>query len=169
MELMEYAYMLHRSLLERAEGYAEANEVFAARRALLRLQQDMSEASHFGEISDLLDYGWGELKLPELRGRIQEALSLREAETRVSEGRLTARVGQTLTVLFGLAAVPTVAKLVVQPLWALLGFPRPIDAAAFQTIANVLSFVGIGLIVAVLLKPLRFRQRYLAGRDPERR
>jgi hypothetical protein len=165
MELMEYGYMLHRSLLERTEGYAKADEVFGARRALLRLRQDMSEASHFGEIRDLLDYGWGELKLPELRDRIQEGLSLRESETRVSEARLSARVGRTLTVLFGLAAVPNVAQRVVEPLWERFGIPRPINEAAFQTIANVVSFVGMSLIVAVLLKRLGFRHGYLAGRE----
>jgi len=125
----------------------------------------MSEASHFGEIRDLLDYGWGELKLPELRDRIQEGLSLRESETRVSEARLSARVGRTLTVLFGLAAVPNVAQRVVEPLWELFGIPRPINEAAFQTIANVVSFVGMSLIVAVLLKRLGFRHGYLAGRE----
>jgi hypothetical protein len=129
----------------------------------------MSEASHFGEIRDLLDYGWSELKLQELRDRIQEALSLREAETRVSEARLTARIGQTLSILFGLAAVPTLAQRVVEPLWKLLGIPIPANVAAFQTIANVLSLIGMSLIVAVLLKRLRFRRGRLTSEVREGR
>jgi hypothetical protein len=166
---MEYGYMLHRGLLERAEGYANLDEVFAARRALVRLRQDMSEASYFGEIRELLEHGWAELKLPELRDSIQEVLSLREAETQVSEARLTARVGRALTVVFGLVAVPAVAQRVVQPLWELLGVPRPANNAGFETIANVVSLAGIGLIIALLLKRVGFLKSYAPRSDPERR
>lgn len=169
MELMEYGYMLHRSLLDRAEGYADLDDVFAARRALVKLRQDMSEASYFGEIRELLEHGWAELQLPELRQSIQEALSLRKAETRVSEGRLTARVGRALTVVFGLVAVPGLAQRVVQPLWKLLGVPRPANEAGFETIANAVSLVGVGLIVALLLNRVGFLKGYASGSEPRRR
>ncbi len=161
VELLEYGYMLHRGVLERASSYGNTDEVMSARRALLRLKLQMSEASHFGEIRDLLDHGWGELRLPELRAQIQEALNLRETETRELEARSTTRVGQALTVLFGLVAVPALAEQVVQPLWELLGVQRPIDPAVFKTIANLLSLFGVGLIVAVLV-------RWLGARRPKR-
>ncbi len=154
-ELLEYGFMLHRALLERVELYRGTEEVILARRALMKLQLEMSMASHFGEIRELLDYGWQQLGLPQLRSHIQEALSLRETETRESENRLTTRLGQALTILFGVIAVPALGEQVVQPLWELLGIQRPENPAAFTTAANIVSLFGIGFIVALLLRRLR--------------
>ncbi len=158
VELLEYGYMLHRSLLEHAEGYDNATEVFAAQRALLKLQQQMSEASHSGEIRNLLSRGWSALNLPELRNLIQGALSLRKAETSAAEARTTTRLGQALTVLFGLVAVPSLAEQVIQPLWQLIEIPYPTDLAMFKTIANIISICGVGLIVFILMRRLGLRQ-----------
>lgn len=161
VELLEYGYMLHRSLLERVEKYKNADEVFAARRALIRLQQTLAEASHFGEIRDLLERGWREMKLPELRQRIQDALVIREAEASVAEARVATRIGQALTILFGLVAVPSLAEQVVQPLWKLIAIPRPETDAAFQTIANVIALVSVGFLVSFLIKRLRIMRPVL--------
>jgi hypothetical protein len=54
VELLEYGYMIYRCLLERVQSYFDADEVLRARQALLELEQMMSEASHFGEIRNLL-------------------------------------------------------------------------------------------------------------------
>lgn len=150
-ELLEYGYMLQRSLLERVEACRDTDEVISVRRALLDLQLQMSHASPFGELRDLLDFGWRQLGLPELRAQTEGALSLRETETREFENRLTTRVAQALTILFGLVAVPTLGEQVVQPLWELLEIQRPDNTALFTTIANVVALFGVGIVVAVLI------------------
>jgi hypothetical protein len=155
VELLEYGYMLHRSLLDRVEKYENADEVLAARRALITLEQTLAEASHFGEIRDLLDCGWREMKLPELRQRIQDALAIREAEASVAEARVATRIRQALTVLFGLIAVPSLGERVIQPLWKLIGIPHPDTDSAFQTITNAVALVFVGLVVLFMIRRLQ--------------
>ncbi|MHB8652348.1 MAG: hypothetical protein ACYDA9_00560 [Terriglobia bacterium] len=152
VELLEYGYMLHRGLLERIDTYADADDVMAARKEVLRLQQHMEEVSPSGEIRDLLHRGWDQMGVPKLLSRIQEGLGLRETETRTVEARSAARAGQALTILFGLMAVPALAGQVIQPLWELLNIPHPHDIRLFMTIANVISLVGVGGIVGFLVR-----------------
>jgi hypothetical protein len=159
IELLEYGYILHRGLLERIDRYADADEVVTARKGVLELQLQMEEASPFGEIRELLHRGWNQMGLPKLLSHIQEALALRETETRTSEARSAARTGLALTILFGLVAVPALAEQVVQPLWELLGIPHPKDMSLFKTVANLVSFVGVGVPVAFLVRWLKVGKR----------
>lgn len=157
VEFLEYGYMIHRCLLERVQSYFDADRVLSARRELLELEQVMSEASHFGEIKELLNDGWDKLDLKALKYRIKEGLSIREEETRLSERRLTERIGRTLSILFGLIAVPHLAKQVIQPLWELLGLSRPESEAAFMTILNGIS---LGIVITIVICLLwRFQSR----------
>jgi hypothetical protein len=152
VELLEYGYMLHRAYLEQVERHGSSDEVILAQRALIHLQLEMNEASYFGEIRDLLDRGWRELKLPELRELIQETLKLRETQIRASDERLTARIGQALTIVFGLVAVPALADQVVQPLWEVLGITHPGGAAWFKIAADAVSLSFVMVVVALLMK-----------------
>jgi len=156
-EILEYGYMIHRSLLEWINCCYKADEVLLSHRALLELDQGLGEVSHFGEIRELLNNGWRELGLETLKGRIKEALSIREAETILAERRVTERIGRTLSILFGLVAVPSLADKVLRPLWELLGLYRPLSDAFFLTILNAISFGFVGLIIIFLL--LRFQRR----------
>jgi hypothetical protein len=123
VELLEYGYMLHRSLYHRVQEFATTAEVIAVRKQLLQLQRNMYEASHAGEIRDLLENGWKELGLPRLISEIDAGLRLRESETRSVEARRATRVGWALTVLFGFVAVPALADQVILPIWKLTPFP----------------------------------------------
>ena len=143
VELLEYGCMLHHSLLDRAMNYSDLDEVYAARRALIQLRQDMRFASHSGEIMDLLKYGWDQLKVPQLREQIDDTLRLREDEKSTSEARATSRIGNLLTILFGLVAIPSFATQVVEPAWQWLNIPRPCDDVAFQLLANGVSFIEV--------------------------
>jgi hypothetical protein len=155
VELLEYGYMLHHGLLERIHLCADADEVVAARKEVLKLQLQMEEASPSGEIGDLLQRGWAQFGVPKLLSHIQEALTLRETETRTSEARSATRTGLALTILFGLVAVPALAEQVVQPLWELLRIARPKDVALFKIVADLVSFVAVGVPVAFLVRWLK--------------
>jgi phosphatidylserine/phosphatidylglycerophosphate/cardiolipin synthase-like enzyme len=73
-ELLEYGYMLHRSLHRRVETLGTTAEVISVRRAILQMRLRMREASHSGEIRKLLENGWNELGLPDLVSDIDAGL-----------------------------------------------------------------------------------------------
>lgn len=152
VELMEYGYMLHRALLERIEHYNDPQKVTAAQKDVLDLKLQMAEASHFGEIRDLLERGWKEFGLPQLRDLVQDALRLRESRMRARVTLSTARVGQALTILFGLMAVPGLATEAIQPLWELLSIRHPKDPTLFKVEAECISFGLVGLLVLALIR-----------------
>ena len=152
VELLEYGYMLHRSLLENAEEYGNLDEVFAARGALIKLRKDMMYASCSGEIMDLLNHGWTQFKVPELREMIDETLRLHEARKSNYEARMTVRFGHLLTILFGLVATSSLAKQVVEPVWKWLNIPRPIDDITFQMLANGVSLSTVVILILLLLR-----------------
>ncbi len=159
IELLEYGCMLHRWLLGRAHDHGNQDQVFAARRALNRLSRSMTLASQSGEIMELLNYGWKQLKVPQLREQIDDALRLRQEETSSFEARTTTRVGNLLTVLFGLVAIPSLAGQVVEPAWHWLELPLPGGDVAFQMLANAVAFaIVIPLVLLLLIRP-RFGRR----------
>ena len=159
VELLEYGCMLHHSILGRASDYGNLYEVFAARRALLQLRQAMTFAGHSGEIMDLLNHGWKQYKVPQLLEQINDAFRLRQAETSASEARRTTRVGNLLTALFGLLAVPPLVEQVVEPAWEWLNLPRPSGDVAFQLFANGFSFAIVVLVVLWLMRQPSFKRR----------
>jgi hypothetical protein len=145
VEALEYGYMLHRSLYHRLQEFGTTAEVVAVRKQLLQLQRHMYEASHAGEIRDLLENGWKELGLPLLAAAIDAGLRLRESETQSVEALLATRVGWALTVLFGFVAVPALAAQVILPLWKLTPFPQFGNVSLTTLVAD-----GIAIVVVVL-------------------
>jgi len=145
-ELLEYGYMLHRSLYHRLEKFSTTAEVISVRRQVLQLQRKMHEASHSGEILELLENGWDKLGLPALISEIDAGLRLRESETSSIEALRSTRVGWALTVVFGFVAVPTLADQVIQPLWKLMSFHEFSDPSL-----AVVVFDGVAVLVVLMV------------------
>jgi hypothetical protein len=146
VELLEYGYMLHRSLYHRVRSFGTTDKVLAVRREILELRLKMREASHSGEISELLENGWKEFGLPDLAKDIETALSLRGSETRSLEVLRSTRVGWALTILFGLVAVPTLADQLIEPLWKLSGLRQFSDESLVKVVSG-----GIAVLVVLLI------------------
>lgn len=144
-ELLEYGYMLHRGLYHRVEEFRTTAEVVSVRREIIVLRRKMREASHSGEIRDLLENGWHELGLPMLVSETDELLRLRESETGSLEALRSTRVGWALTVVFGFVAVPALAEQVILPLWKLTPFRQFADPSLTTVVAD-----GVALAVVVL-------------------
>lgn len=148
MEILEYGHMLHRALLAKVEATTRSSEVHELRWAVNHLRANIADATHFGEIRDLLHAGWNELGLTNLQARIAEGLSIRSEQTAVREARGSERVGRWLTIVFGVIAVPPLANEVLRPIWALLGWWSPSSAPAESlffigiAVASVISLVG---------------------------
>lgn len=151
-ELLEYGSMIHYSLLDRIEGYSQSSEVIMAQSSLLRLENDLYTASHFGEIRELLKTGWKEMGIVSLKEQIANALAIREAETKLNENKITAKIGLCLTAIFGLGTVPLIASEVLGPLWKLLNMPSISDEYAFKTMLNCISLSLVALLLVCVLR-----------------
>jgi hypothetical protein len=158
-ELLEYGYMLHRSLYHRLEKFSTTAEVILVRRQVLQLQRKMREASHSGEILELLENGWDELGLPALVSEIDAGLRLRESETSSMEALRSTRVGWALTVVFGCVAVPTLADQVIQPLWKLTPFHQFADASLTTVVSDGIAFLIVLLVLWVTVFVISSHER----------
>jgi len=145
VELLEYVYMLHRALLAKTGTSKSMNDVHALRWAINNLRSHMSDVSSFGEIRDLLSAGWTELGVDDLKSRISEALSIREAEINQGQMRSNERISRWLTIIFGMIATPILANEVLRPLWAWFELWRPSSGSA-----ESLFFIGIALVIVVM-------------------
>lgn len=154
IELLEYGYMLHRSLYERSSRYSNADDVLIARKNLIGLKYEMREASHFGEVSDMITSGWNKMGIPELQKSIEESLSVKEAETSMVEARRMKNLGFMLTMFFGLLAVPSVAKEFFGPLWDVFGIWRPQNEAESKIFMIAMSTLFVFLVAFGLFKKL---------------
>jgi hypothetical protein len=150
-ELLEYGYMLHRSLYHRLERFETTAKVISVRKEILRLQRKMREASHSGEIQELLEKGWNQLGLPHLISEIEGGLRLRESETSSVEALRATRIGWALTVVFGFVAVPALADQVIQPIWKLTPFRQFTDPSLTTVISDGIAVLIVLLVLWVTL------------------
>lgn len=146
VELLEYGHMLHRALLAKVEAASNSTEVHELRWAVNHLRSDIADATHFGEIRDLLHAGWNELGITNLQSRIDEGLSIRSDQTALREAHGSERVGRWLTIVFGVVATPPLANDVLRPLWKLLEWWSPSNASA-----ESLFFISIAVIFVIAL------------------
>ena len=161
VEMLEYGFILHRALFEQASAHKDRERAYSARLGLVRLRQDLREASPAGEIRDLLNAGSARMGTVELQKEIQVALSIRTEQISVRDSQTATRVGQYLVILFGLVAVPPLATELVQPMWKLLAIPRPGNEHAASIVGMGISILLVLLLVVAvrLLLPLAARRR----------
>jgi hypothetical protein len=152
-EMLDYGYMLHRSLAESINRSPSSKRVLKIRKSLLELRGQMRQSSHYGEVADLLNRGWEAMGVPGLREDVAESLAIRTEETKMVEAARNERLTRALTVIFGLLAVPPIATEVVAPIWELLGIWRPTNASTAKLfmILVALFFVS-GVIYALSLR-----------------
>jgi len=154
VELLEYGYMLYRSLNDKLRSISRLREVFSFRKYLQNLKTGMSVMGVYGEIRELFNKGWSAMGVDDLKDQILENLSIVEAEKCFKEVRQTEKVGLALTILFGLIAIPTFAYEVIKPIWLTLNLWSPC-----QDNLNIynLFFVGLSTIIIFFVLFLVFR------------
>jgi hypothetical protein len=158
-EVLEYGYMLQRGLYHRIEYLGSTAQVMAIRRNFLSLQLRLREASHSGEIRDLLEHGWKEFGLPLLKLDIESALALRESDARADDAMRATRVGWAIAIVFGFVAVPGLADQIVLPAWKMLNI-WPVNAPdAAKLIAGGVSLLLMSLVLTAALNILTFFTR----------
>jgi hypothetical protein len=154
IEVLEYGYMLHRGLYHRVEQLGSTAQVMAIRKYLLSLQLQMREASHAGEIRDLLEHGWREFALPELSSEIESALALRESEMRSLDTLRATRLGWAIAIVFGFVAVPGLADQIVLPAWRLLNIWTVKEASEAKLIAGGAALILMFFVLVMTLSML---------------
>jgi hypothetical protein len=115
-ELLEYGFMLHKSLVEKSIKLKRYPDILATRRDLIELKSKMLETTPYGDVRDLLTKGWEQMNLEVVQEQISENLSILESEIKFIESKQGDNFRVFLTV-FGLIASASFAKSVVSPLW----------------------------------------------------
>ena len=159
VEILEYGYMLHRSLYHRVEKFHTTAEIIAVRKSILQLRMKMREASHSGEIRNLLERGWMEMGLPDLVSEIDASLELRSSETSSIEALRNTRVGWALTIVFGFVAVPALADQVITPLWKLTALHQFANPDVTRVVADGISMLVVLLVVWITMLLFSPRKR----------
>jgi len=124
VELLEYGFMLHKSLIEKSTTLKRYSDILATRRDLIELKSKMLETTPYGEVRDLLTKGWEQMNLEAIQGQISENLSILESEIKFLESKQGDNFRVFLTV-FGLIASASFAKSVVSPFWKALDLWLP--------------------------------------------
>jgi len=169
-EMLDYAYALHRRIAEEATvERATVEDILTARKALADFEMAVHDASHFGEVRDLLQTGLKAYAINEFRIRAEEAVRIREAIATHTLTRSTQRFATMLSLLVGSLALPSLATSVVEPLWAWLGWPAPSRTEPrqlmFILIASVvvLCLILLGSWWARRVRPFRGKRRAARG------
>lgn len=122
-------------------------DVINARKELISLEQYLEETSKFGEIRNLIQNGLNELGVQNIKNRIDELLKIKEFEVSNRDRRTAERIGRTITIIFGLIAIPTIANDILKPLWFLIDAPLPKTEDSID-----LFFIGLtATMIAIIL------------------
>ncbi|MGG6267544.1 hypothetical protein [Leptolyngbya sp. AN10] len=155
VELLEYGYILHKSLVEKSSELKNYPDVLATRRDLIKLKSIMLEATPYGEVRDLLSKGWEEMNLAAVQSQISDNLSILESEIKFFESKQGDNFRLFLTI-FGLIASAAFAKSVVSPLWKALHFWLPLNENWAELFLVCISAI---LVISFVLALRRFVYR----------
>jgi hypothetical protein len=148
--MLEYGYMLHRSLAENSTKTSGSGNVLRLRKDIARLKSQLRQPSPFGEIEDLLEEGWQCMGVQGLREDIAEVLAIAEAEAKIAEARSSESMSKALTILFGLIAVPSIAGEVIRPMWDLLSLWRPANPSTETLFMVFIALIFVSVIIYLI-------------------
>lgn len=146
IELLEYGFILHKSLVEKSSTLRDYSDILTTRKDLVELKSRMLEATPYGEVRDLLSKGWEQMNLGAMQNQISENLSILESEIKLLESRQGDNFKVLLTV-FGLIVSASFAKSVVSPLWKVLNWWLPSNANWTELFLFSISAIFVVLIV----------------------
>jgi hypothetical protein len=124
VELLEYGFILYKSLVEKSKTLKEYPDILAIRRDLAELKSKMIETTPYDEVRDLLSKGWKQMNLEAMQSQISENLSILESEIKFIESKQGDNFRVFLTIL-GLIASASFAKSTVSPFWKALSLWLP--------------------------------------------
>ncbi|MCP9837550.1 hypothetical protein KBY84_08580 [Cyanobium sp. N.Huapi 1H5] len=149
VELLEYGFILYKSLVEKSKELNEYPAILAIRRDLSELKSKMIETTPYGEVRDLLSKGWEQMNLEAMQSQISENLSILENELKFIESKQGDNFRVYLTIL-GLIASASFAKSIVSPFWNALSLWLPSNENWAELFLAGVSAMLIILIVLFL-------------------
>jgi hypothetical protein len=151
-EMLDYGYALHQQIFRSVGNLDRSDDAINAKYNLGHLETVMRQPAVYGEISDLLESGWKDMGVQDIRKAISEILELKQIQASTQEQRQTFRWQTILTMTFGFLAIPEVASNFIKPLWNLSKLPRPqdIDSANLSDIS--IAFVFVCLLILIFLR-----------------
>lgn len=155
IELLEYGFMLHKSLAEKSSELRNYLELLATRRDIVDLKSKMLETTPYGEVRDLLNKGWEEMNLAAVQSQISDNLSILESEIKFLESKQGDSF-RVFLIVFGLIASASFTKSVVSPLWKALDLWLPLNENWAELF---LVLVSATLVIASVLVLRRFIYR----------
>ena len=150
-EALDFIAASHRALLERARSRESLRSILELKEATLGLRFHVRDSIAFGELRTLFDEAWNDYGIDWIRDEILNVLSTREALVSIAETRRNQRIGNGLTMVFGLVAVPPLANDVVRPVAALIGVGLPEDPLAAQVVLVLAAAVCVAILVMWVL------------------
>lgn len=149
VELLEYGYALHRRIADRAlalapERDATLEELLHAQRELAEFEWAVQDTGSYGEIRGLLERGWAQYGLPQIRKRITDALLVRQALATHRRSAVTARWMALIAIVAGLVAVPPLVDIIFKPLWNVAGLPKPESKDVFALVLSLAALATVG-------------------------
>ncbi len=153
VELLEYGFMLHKSLVEKSSELKNYPDILATRRDLAELKSKMLEATPYGEVRDLLNKGWEQMSLAAVQSQISENLSILESEVKFIESKRGDDFRVFLTG-FGLVASASFTKSVVSPFWKALNLWLPSNENWAELFLVIISAMFVIVFVLFLKKSI---------------
>ncbi|MDV3002861.1 MAG: hypothetical protein N5P05_004516 (plasmid) [Chroococcopsis gigantea SAG 12.99] len=153
VELLEYGFILYRSLIEKSRTLKEYPSILVIRRELNELKSKMLETTPYGEVRELLSKGWEQMGLEAMQSQISENLSILESEIKFIESKQSDSFKALLTI-FGLIASASFAKSVVSPIWKGFSIWLPLNENWAE-----LFLVGVSAILIIFI--VLFLKRFI--------
>ena len=148
-EVLEYGFMLYKSLANKSKELKDYADIISIRKNLADLKIKMLEASSYGEVRNLLNKGWGRMNLPVIEAQISENLTILESEIKFLESKRTDNFRALLTTL-GLIISASFSTSIVNPAWKALDFWLPTDANLAELYLVFISAILIMALIALL-------------------
>ncbi len=159
VEMIEYGYMLYVRLRTKFSNLAKSHEVIAARRVLSMFEQQLRDASPYGEIVTLMEVGLKNIGADNVRHSITENLSISSSESSLKEASASEARRIVLAILFGLIATPRLATDVIAPAWSMLGLWKPECASHPNLFVKFVTLVLVGGFIVLSFTLIRRRNR----------
>jgi len=151
-EMLDYGYALHQQILRSVSNFDRFDDAVNAKYSLVELEVMMRQPSVYGETSDLLNLGWKNMGIDEIRRAISDILTLKQIQASAREQRQIFRWQTILTMTFGFLAIPELASNFIKPFWLLSGLPRYHDVNLASLSDIGVAFVFVCSIILIFLR-----------------
>lgn len=142
-DAIDHAYALHHRLAAAASDADAVERALEQQRTLVALEVALQSTGRSGDIRDLIRRNLDELGVPALRSAAQQLLGLQQQHLALRAEHRAGAWATAMTFVFGLVAVPPIARDVIEPLWKLAMWPVPANPVIAQLVYVSIAVVAV--------------------------